>query len=262
MRRTATEGTTAEPRTWPRWHEFADAVLGLEPNAGAEDRVSERYPLSWPEGWKRTAPSARIRAQFGKSEQRPGTIGPIGVSKKRLSIADAVQRVAYELERMGVDQGDIIISTNLKLNVYGIPRGDIGEPIDPGAAVYWTRQKRQECMAIDRYNRVADNIAAIAATLEAMRAIERHGGGEILGRAFQGFAALPERAGGRGWREILGFDKDERPSGDAIRRHFTGRVQDVHPDKPGGDRDKFEELIWARDAALREIGATAEAAKT
>ena len=46
-------------------------------------------------------------------------------------------------------------------------------------------------MAIDQYFRVADNLAAIAATLEAMRAIERHGGAEILDRAFTGFTALP-----------------------------------------------------------------------
>jgi hypothetical protein len=222
--------------------------------------MSERYPLSWPEGWKRTAPSGRIAAQFGKVQSTVD--GTAYAGKKRLSIEDSVKRVATELERMGVDEGDIIISTNLKLNVYGMPRGARGEPLDPGAAAYWKRKDRQECMAIDRYNRVADNIAAIAATLEHMRGIERHGGGEILGRAFQGFAALPERAGGRGWREILAFDKDERPSADAIRRHFTSRAQDVHPDKAGGDREKFEELVWARDAALREIGAKAETIET
>jgi hypothetical protein len=223
--------------------------------------VSERYPLSWPEGWKRTAPSARIAAAFGKVEQR---LGAIGINKKRLSIADAVQRVAYELESMGVDQGDIIISTNLKLNVYGIPRGDLGEPLDPGAAVYWKRKGQSKCMGIDRYNRVADNIAAIAATLEAMRRIERHGGGEILDRTFVGFAALPERAGGRGWREILRMDHVRPGSVDVvmIKEAFRRLTRELHPDVAGtGDRDKMEELIWARDTALREIGATAEAAK-
>ena len=38
-------------------------------------------------------------------------------------------------------------------------------------------------MAIDAYTRTADNLAAVAATLEAMRAIERHGGAQILERA-------------------------------------------------------------------------------
>jgi len=46
-------------------------------------------------------------------------------------------------------------------------------------------------MAIDIYDTVAGNLAAVAATLDAMRAIERHGGAQILKRAFQGFKALP-----------------------------------------------------------------------
>lgn len=213
-----------------------------------------RYPLCWPDGWKRTAPSGRIRAQFGKIEKRANLqAGGTIPDKKRLSIAEAVTRTTYELERIGIDQGDIIVSTNLKLNAYGIPRGDAGEPADPGAAVYWSRKAGQECMAIDRYNRVADNIAAIAATLEAMRAIERHGGAEILNRVFQGFAALPERAGGRGWREILNFPHLTSPTEAMVKDHFRELLKKTEH-ATGGDRDKVEELIWARDAALREIG--------
>ncbi|KVD37855.1 hypothetical protein WJ41_22830 [Burkholderia ubonensis] len=60
-----------------------------------------------------------------------------------------------------------------------------------GVAVYWeTRAGARRVMAIDQYTRVADNLAAVAATLDAMRAIERHGGARILERAFTGFAAL------------------------------------------------------------------------
>lgn len=220
---------------------------------------AQRYPLSWPEGWKRSA-KVRERAQFGKTEERVTSYGT-AKDKKRLSITDAVARVAYELQRIGMKESDVIVSTNLELNIYGIPRGDRGEPSDPGVAIYWTRKGREECMAIDRYVRVADNIAAIAATLEAMRAIERHGGGEILGRAFQGFAALPERAGGRGWREVFKVGPNDHLTADAIRTRFNALAHQVHPDKPGGSREKFEELIWARDAALRELGAAAEAAK-
>jgi hypothetical protein len=71
-------------------------------------------------------------------------------------------------------------------------------------AVYWikTGRKQMKCMAIDRYGRVADNMAAIAATIEAMRAIERHGSAEILERAFLGFQALPEP---EQWWQVLEF---------------------------------------------------------
>jgi hypothetical protein len=43
------------------------------------------------------------------------------------------------------------------------------------AAVYWeTRRRECRVMAIDRYTTVADNVPAIAATLDAMRAFECH----------------------------------------------------------------------------------------
>src|SRR6185437_2928884 len=80
------------------------------------------------------------------------------------------------------------------------PRSD-RTPSDPGVAVYWREGKNTRCMAIDRYSRVPDNLAAIAATLDAMRAIERHGGAEILDRAFTGFVALPAP---EQWFTILG----------------------------------------------------------
>jgi hypothetical protein len=207
-----------------------------------------RYPLCWPDGWKRTPRERRTRAAFGR-------VGISGHGKERLSIGGAIERVVYELGRLGVDQGDTIVSTNLKLNVYGIPRGDQGEPADPGVAVYWHKGATNKAMAVDRYDRVADNIGAIAATLEAMRAIERHGGAEILERVFFGFAQLPERAGGKAWRDVLGFPATAQPSKDAIGSRFRELSKDRHPDKPGGTRELFDELVWARDAALWDLSA-------
>src|SRR5260370_33249858 len=209
-----------------------------------------RYPLCWPDGWKRTR--LRIRAQFGTQ--------PRGAGKSRISVTEAIDRVGYELGRMGVDHGNIIVSTNLPLNIHGPPRRD-REPGDPGAAVYWVKTDpfrpatgpQSKVMAIDRYDRVADNIAAIAATLEHMRGIERHGGAEILERVFTGFAQLPERAGGRGWRGILGLPPEAQPSQDAIGSRFRELSKDRHPEKPGGSRELFDELVWARASARRDL---------
>ena len=129
--------------------------------------VSERkaYPLSWPEGWRRT--KIRSHALFNKPKApRYANDGqPISMGKTRLSVADAVRRVLAEIERMGVKDNDIIISTNVPLRLDGMPRSD-QEPSDPGVAVYWQKKGQQmRCMAIDRYHRVADNLAAVAATL-------------------------------------------------------------------------------------------------
>ena len=148
----------------------------------------EAYPLTWPQGWPRKKSRQRRRAKFS-------------TSGRVLSVMDGIQRVLLELERLGVKRDDLVISTDIPTRLDGLPRSD-RSVADPGVAVYWRKGKDTRCMAVDRYDRVADNLAAIAATLEAMRAIERHGGAEILDRAFTGFVALPapeqcSRLGGR-----------------------------------------------------------------
>jgi hypothetical protein len=161
-----------------------------------------------------------------------------------------VRRVLAELERMGIRDDDIIISTNVPLRLDGLPRSD-QEPTDPGVAVYWQKkgQPAMRCMAIDRYTRVADNLAAVAATLDAMRAIERHGGAEILNRAFLGFAALPEKAS-QPWRVVLGIEG--AATLDLVESRFRALVKVHHPDAGGKDED-FWKLQQAREAARMEL---------
>jgi hypothetical protein len=213
--------------------------------------MSERkaYPLSWPEGWKRS--KSRIGAAFNKTREPVYNQGQrVYQGKARLSVADAVRRVLAELERMGIRDDDIIISTNVPLRLDGLPRSD-QEPTDPGVAVYWQKkgQPAMRCMAIDRYTRVADNLAAVAATLDAMRAIERHGGAEILNRAFLGFAALPEKAS-QPWRVVLGIEG--AATLDLVESRFRALVKVHHPDAGGKDED-FWKLQQAREAARMEL---------
>jgi hypothetical protein len=218
----------------------------------------QAYPLSWPEGWKRTAVNNRKRAQFNKKERQyrgpsvPGGQGTSWVNTKDLSVADGVERVLRELSAMGVDRQDVIISTNIRTRLDGLPRSGDREPDDPGAAIYWRSGKEpMRSMAIDRYDRVADNLAALGATLEAMRAIERHGGAEILQRAFLGFAALPEKAS-QGWRPLFGFGEDERVSSEQVEKAFRELAKKHHPDT-GGNVDKFQEILNARENARRDL---------
>lgn len=211
-----------------------------------------RYPLCWPANWKRT--TSRANAQFGKASSRfdQGSQRHVYAGKSRLSLADAIQRIAEELHRFGVKEETVIISTNLPLNIYGAPRGDRGEPSDPGAAVYWTQKGKNQCMAIDRYTRVADNLAAIAATLEALRAIERHGGGSILDRAFIGFAALP--APKTDWREVFIVSPSlprERQI-EQVNSAFRKLASELHPDQ-GGDHARMADLNAARAEALKDL---------
>lgn len=84
-----------------------------------------KYPLSWPTGWKRTEPGRRAKGKFL-------------TYKKELSIAQGCGRVLSELGRLGINADeDIIISTNVEVNIHGLPRSDRAAPADPGVAVYW-----------------------------------------------------------------------------------------------------------------------------
>ena len=195
-----------------------------------------RYPLQWPEGWKRTQSYQRKAATFSRQG-------------KALTVFDGVQRVLDELQRLGVHQDDVIVSTNLQTRLDGLPRSNQARPGDPGVCVYWKPAKSpMRCMAVDRYDEVQDNLAAVAATLEAMRSIERHGGAAILDRAFTGFAALPAPAGGkRDWWTVL--ELPSTASQAEIRDAFNRLAREHHPDR-GGTDERMAEIIRARDEAL------------
>lgn len=214
----------------------------------------DAYPLTWPEGWPRTNPGSRKRAQFGKRESQGDSAYR---SLRDITIAEGTTRVLDGLRILGVLHGDAIISSNLKLRLDGLPISNQSPPADPGVAVYWQRpgDKGTKCMAIDRYDRVADNLAAIGATLDAMRAIERHGGAQILERAFTGFTALPApgQTSSLGWREVLGFDTAYRPHADDIEVAYKRLRSKHHPDKPGGTAETFNAVQVAYAMAMQEL---------
>jgi len=217
------------------------------------------YPLTWPDGWRRTPPSMQKQAQFGKTETvRSSDNSSSWQRKKPLTVMDGIQRVLQELSRMGFTRDDVLISTNLVTRLDGLPRSDQRKPIDPGVAVYWRRgtQGEMRCIAIDIYNDVADNLAAVAATLEALRAIERHGGAQVQERSFRGFAALPQSTR-RHWKDVLGLNNLGRQIHESdIRAAYRIASLGAHPDR-GGSHEAMAELNKAREEALREIGSAA-----
>lgn len=201
------------------------------------------YPLAWPPGWRRTENYRRARARFSHYGSE-------------LSVADGVSRVLRELQIFGSDKRQTIISTNLALRQDGLPLSNQRNPEDPGVAVYWVRKGERKCMAIDIYDRVADNLGAVAASLDAMRAIARHGGAEILERAFTGFTALPSSIQAqRPWRDVLGVSLTER-NPMTVRNSYRARRSLMHPDK-GGTADAFREVETAYLEAQRELGFSA-----
>jgi hypothetical protein len=216
------------------------------------------YPLQWPAAWKRTNAAWRVQAKFGKARRQTGYgENQRWTAARDLTIAEGTERVLTELKRMGLGRDDVVISTNLRLRLDGLPHSSQSEPADPGVAVYWQdSMQARKVMAIDIYDRVADNLAAVAATLEAMRAIERHGGAAILERAFTGFTALPAPiiAGmKRHWRDVLRFELSDKPTSGTISDRYRKLASAHHPDREGGDDAKMSELNAARDEALKEV---------
>ncbi len=201
-----------------------------------------RYPLSWPAGWKRTPTNLRRRATFGT--KRPGEW------KREMTPATAVGRLSTELTRLGAEPGTEVLSTNLILRLDGLPRSDQREPDDPGAAVYFQLMGKPMVLACDKWTRVADNITAIAAHIEAIRAVDRYGVGS-LEQAFAGYAALPADTAAN-WRAVFGFAADSQPSADEVDRAFKRAARDRHPDRGGTDLD-MAHLNRAREYAFLEL---------
>lgn len=214
--------------------------------------MTQAYPLQWPNGWPRMSSHGRKRAKFSKGTRvgnswEPGSY----VRKGELSISDGTKRIMAELRTLGVYEGQWVISTNLELRNDGLPRSGQRQPEDPGVAVYWTRKGKQNVMAIDLYDRVADNLAAVAASLNALRAIERHGGAQILERAFAGFVALPSPDAFDPFA-VLGLKRGVARSA-SIEEQFRTLSKKHHPDVPGGSTEAFQNLERARREALASL---------
>ncbi|WP_029002800.1 J domain-containing protein [Azorhizobium doebereinerae] len=205
--------------------------------------MTTAYPLSWPAGRPRRAPSQRKTGKFNKIAN-PDERWKI---KRSLSVADAVKRLQGEIDRIG---GCLpVISSNVELRQDGLPRSGAKEPIDPGVCLYFQLAGRPHAMPCDTYEKVADNIAAIAAHIEATRAIERHGVASIS-EMFAGFTALPAPGATRPWWEVLNVSRSATRG--EIDAAYRAKARTAHSDAGGSDA-AMSELNVARDTALKEM---------
>jgi len=211
-----------------------------------------RFPLYWPVGWKRTQARDRARANFRRHVRGVNTgTGEVvrRAEVKALTVSDAIRRLSGELLRLGAL--DEILSTNVSVRLDGLPRSGQPEPNDPGAAVYFTLKKKALCLACDKWDRVADNIAAIAQHIDALRRIDRYGVGS-LDQAFAGYAQLPPAASGEEWWVVLQLSPDATL--DQVEEAFRKIARTAHPDV-GGSHDWMSALTEARDRARRSLAA-------
>ena len=124
-------------------------------------------------------------------------------------------------------------------------------------AVYFTRKGREQAIACDKWTSIRDNLHAVAKTIEALRAVERWGTGEMVGAAFAGFTAIPASASAgipvrpkRPWYEVLGVSPDAPR--EVIEAAGKAMQRKTHPDA-GGSEWEFQEVQEAISAALRDL---------
>ena len=219
--------------------------------------TAEAYPLSWPRGWPRTASSKRARSTFAShstsvvEKQTINGVERVAVKTKReLSVYAAMRRLQDQLDKLGASS--ILLSTNVELRLDGQPRSNRTPPADPGAAVYFKLKGQDRVLACDKWDRVPDNIAAIAGHIDAVRRQERYGVG-TLEQAFAGYAALPspEMVGKRPWRQVLMVGEGQI-SLDAVEQVYRRLAKEAHTDA-GGNNERMVELNVAIDDARREL---------
>lgn len=208
--------------------------------------MPEAYPLHWPPGWPRTAGAQRERAKFGQRKERTNGLGAAWKQFERGVDGGRAQRFLLdELRRLGAT--NLVLSTNVELRQDGRPYANRRSPDDPGVAVYFTLKRQQRCIPCDRWDPVADNVYAIAKSIEALRGLDRWGAGKMVDAAFSGFKALPATGTGRAWWDVLGLPALAKRTqvDEAYRRLALER----HPDRNGGDSGPFIELGEARREA-------------
>jgi hypothetical protein len=202
----------------------------------------QAFPLQWPEGWPRTPSNKQERGWQFKQSRAAG-----GYGKTLVTFAKARDLLYEELGRLGAS--NVVVSTNHKPDRYGVPTESKRSVDDDAVAIYFTLKARAMAMACDRFDNAAANMRSLGLAIDAMRQLERHGGGTMMERAFAGFVALP-KPDGADWWEVLQVPRTVSRA--TIEAKFRELARARHPDRGGSDH-AMAELNRARDQALAEV---------
>ncbi|AFY61936.1 J domain-containing protein [Synechococcus sp. PCC 6312] len=196
--------------------------------------------LNWPIGQPRTPKLSQKQARFNKDG-------------KSITIAEAKRRLIREIElwtksgqKWRIPHDSIIVTANWSVTEKGTVRSE-KEPDDSGVAVYFELDGENYCLPCDQWNRAADNLAAIAAHLGAMRDQERWGVGTTK-QSFQGYAALPPIAisPDEEWWQILKVSPNATLN--EAKEAYRKLAKTNHPDV-GGNRKDWDKIQKAWEIA-------------
>lgn len=203
-------------------------------------KLESAYPLQWPLNRKRTPYPERSRFKSARSA----------------SIGQVRDKLLRELNLYRAK--DVVLSTNLRLRIDGLPLSGQSQPRDCGVAVYFhDRYKRRICFACDRWKTIEENIYSIVMTIAAIRGIGRWGMEEAVDSAFSGFQALPAPAAMMSVTEAVEFmarhgrkgENDIVDNVQAFKEAYRAAAMKLHPDR-GGSAADFNRL----EEACRIIG--------
>jgi hypothetical protein len=216
------------------------------------------FPLQWPEGWPRTPAEERSHGwqfkQFREVYRKVTKYGASGSYQETVrakesglvTFAQARDKFYAELNRLGAK--NVVISSNHKPDRHGVPIESKRSVGDDGVAVYFLYRGKSMAMACDRFDNAAANMRSLGLAIDAMRQLDRHGGGAMMERAFAGFAALPS-PGSIHWSSVLNIPREANR--DDIEAAYRRLAQQRHPDRGGSDT-LMAELNVARAQALAE----------
>jgi hypothetical protein len=190
------------------------------------DQVTESK-LCWPDGWPRT--------EYPR------------MASFNTPLWKAVDEIDYEVSRLHGD--DLVVSSDGLRGKKGELLSTQPDWIDQGVAVYFTVGDQRRVIPCDRWNRLRDNLQAVAKTLNALRGVDRWGTKQIVDAAFAGFKALPAPEPVEpdpDWWEVLGVSQRADPV--VIEAAYKALAKRTHPDL-GGDPVRFRQVTRAFEMA-------------
>lgn len=198
--------------------------------------MTQAFPLAWPQGWPRTPIEKRgDGSQFSRPHPNPPW-----------TWAGALDRLDREIDLLRASS--VVVSSNFERDLRGNLRPGRLRPADQGIALYFTLRAKPKVMACDRFVKAEHNMRSLTLAIDAMRALERHGGGVMMERAFEGFAAIGA-PGAKDWWLVLGVAPTASVA--EIEDAYRKLARERHPDKVGGSEAAMSELNLARDAARK-----------
>ena len=202
----------------------------------SEPSIEFASPVDWPPGRPKTR--SRKEALF-RQDGRPITFdGAVGRLRQQIRMVTKPGHPWRMLE--------LTLSTNYTLRADGRPRRNQGEPADPSVAFFFELDGRGYSLQSDQFDRIPDNIAAIAAHIEALRGQERWGVA-TLEQSFAGHLALPAP---EQWWQVLGVRSTASEA--EIDTAWKAKIKDAHPDR-GGSEQQAARLNWARSEGKKQL---------